>query len=247
MAAVGLGSCAAAPRASMRFAPRLNPAAMGVQPVSLTASPWPRRDVLDLALQAYRCGRALGYIDRPLLTVIDYSLPSTTRRLWVIDIAHSRVLFNELVAHGERSGEDVPIAFSNRVGSRQSSLGLFRAEDVYDGEHGLSLRLDGLEPGINDQARDRRIVMHGAPYVSEAFIAEHGRLGRSWGCPALPAEIHEQLIDSIRDGSAVFAFYPDPEWLQSSRFLHCDATRITERDMPRRFPDVAYPRRQAND
>ena len=233
VAGVGLASCAAAPRASVRLSPLLLPAA-AVQPVALTASPWPRRDVLDLALQAYRCGRTLGYIDRPLLTVIDYSLPSTARRLWVIDVAHSRVLFNELVAHGERSGEDTPVAFSNRAGSRQSSLGLFRAEDVYDGEHGVSLRLAGLEPGVNDRARERRIVMHGAPYVSEAFIAEHGRLGRSWGCPALPAGVHEQLIDRIRDGSAVFAFYPDQQWLQSSRFLHCDAARMAERDTPPR-------------
>jgi hypothetical protein len=176
-----------------------------------------------LALRAYRCGRTLGYIDRPLLTVIDYSLPSTERRLWVIDVAHKRVLFNERVAHGERSGENYAAAFSNRVGSRQSSLGLFRTDDTYDGEHGLSLRLSGLEPGINDRARDRRIVMHGADYVSDGFVATHGRLGRSWGCPALPAGVHAQVIDRIRDGSAVFAYYPDPEWLQSSRFLHCDA------------------------
>lgn len=220
LAGTCLLSCAAAPR----LQPFTGPA---VQPVSFSPTPWPRRDVLDLALQAYRCGRTLGYIDRPLLTVIDYSLPSTARRLWVIDLAHSRVLFNELVAHGERSGEDVPVAFSNRRGSRQSSLGLFRTEDAYDGEHGLSLRLTGLEPGFNDRARDRRIVMHGADYVSEAFIAEHGRLGRSWGCPALPAGVHEHLIDRIRDGSAVFAYYPDPQWLNGSHFLHCDARMAT--------------------
>jgi hypothetical protein len=194
------------------------------QPVQASsASPWPRRDVLDLALHAYRCGRTLGYIDRPLLTVIDYSLPSTERRLWVIDVARKQVLFNERVAHGQNSGEDVAVAFSNRRGSRQSSLGLFRAEDTYEGEHGLALRLTGLEPGINDRARERRIVMHGADYVGEAYVAAHGRAGRSWGCPALPAGVHERVIDHIRDGSAVFAYYPDPAWLQSSRFLHCDA------------------------
>jgi hypothetical protein len=119
------------------------------------------------------------------------------------------------------------VAFSNRLGSRQSSLGLFRTDDVFTGEHGLSLRLSGLEPGINDRARERHIIMHGADYVSDAFIAEHGRLGRSWGCPALPAEVHERVIDRIRDGSAVFAYYPDPQWLQSSRFLHCDARMAT--------------------
>jgi hypothetical protein len=187
------------------------------------SQPWPQREVLDLAMQAYRCGQTLGYIDRPLLTVIDYSLPSTERRLWVIDVARHRVLFHELVAHGRNTGEDVPVAFSNRLGSRQSSLGLFRTEDTYLGEHGTSLRLTGLESGINDLADERRIVMHGARYVSDAYVAEHGRLGRSWGCPAVGYEVNEQLIDRIRDGSAVFAYYPDRTWLQSSRFLHCDA------------------------
>ena len=166
VAMVGLWmlSCAAPPRPELRLEPPPRPAP---QRISFSATSWPRREVLDLALQAYRCGRNLGDIDRPLLTVIDYSLPSTTRRLWVIDVAHSRVLFNELVAHGERSGEDSPVAFSNRLGSRQSSLGLFRTDDVFTGEHGLSLRLSGLEPGINDRARERRIVMHGADYVSD--------------------------------------------------------------------------------
>ena len=213
-----LGSCATAPRA--RDQQLAGPVAA---PAASSVAPWPRREVLDLALQAYRCGRTLGYIDRPLLTVIDYSLPSTERRLWVIDVANRRVHFNELVAHGERSGENLAVAFSNRPGSRQSSLGLFRADDTYEGEHGLSLRLTGLEAGVNDRARDRRIVMHGAAYVSEGFAAERGRLGRSWGCPALPSGVHAQVIDRIRDGSAVFAYYPDPRWLQSSRFLHCDA------------------------
>src|SRR5262245_22070062 len=185
---------------------------------------WPRPEVLDLALQAYRCGRTLGYIDRPLLTVIDYSLPSTARRLWVIDVASRtfRVLFHERVAHGQESGEDVAVAFSNRPGSNQSSLGLFRTEDTYLGRHGLALRLDGLEPGVNDRARQRKIVMHGAGYVSDEFVAEHGRIGRSWGCPALSFEISDRVIELIRDGSALFAYYPDPDWLQSSRFLRCD-------------------------
>ena len=225
VAMVGLWmlSCAAPPRPELRLEPPPSPAP---QPISFSTTSWPRREVLDLALHAYRCGRNLGDIDRPLLTVIDYSLPSTARRLWVIDVAHSQVLFNELVAHGQRSGEDSPVAFSNRLGSRQSSLGLFRTDEVFTGEHGLSLRLSGLEPGVNDRARERHIIMHGADYVSEVFIAEHGRLGRSWGCPALPAEVHERVIDRIRDGSAVFAYYPDPQWLESSRFLHCDKQAV---------------------
>lgn len=185
----------------------------------------PRREVLDRALQAYRCGRTLGYIERPLLTVIDYTLPSTVRRLWVIDVERNEVLFHERVAHGQNSGEDRAVAFSNRRGSNQSSLGLFRTEDTYRGQHGLALRLTGLEPGINDRARERQIVMHGADYVSDEFIAEHGRLGRSWGCPAVSVEISTRVIDQIRDGSALFAYYPDPAWLRSSRFLRCDTAQ----------------------
>jgi hypothetical protein len=190
--------------------------------VAVRQEAWPRREVLDLALRAYRCGETLGYIDRALLTVIDYSLPSTVKRLWVIDVPRRQVLFHELVAHGRNSGEDRAVAFSNRLGSHQSSLGLFRTEDTYHGGHGLTLRLTGLEPGINDLAADRRIVMHGADYVSDAFVARHRRLGRSWGCPALAREVNEQVIERIRDGSALFAYYPDPPWLQSSRFLQCE-------------------------
>src|SRR5262249_50677205 len=107
---------------------------------------WPRPEVLDLAMRAYRCGRAEGQVDSSLLTVIDYSLPSTEKRLWVIDLAKRRVLFHELVAHGQNSGEEYAVEFSNRPQSRQSSLGLFRTDDVYDGRHGASLRLIGLEP-----------------------------------------------------------------------------------------------------
>lgn len=220
IAASCVAVCAAPPTVRARVLLSRAPRADGDGSAS---QPWPRREVLELAMQAYRCGQTLGYIERPLLTVIDYSLPSSERRLWVIDLARHRVLFHELVAHGQNSGEDVPVTFSNRMGSRQSSLGLFRTDDTYLGEHGTSLRLTGLESGINDLAHERQIVMHGAAYVSDAYVAEHGRLGRSWGCPAVPSDVHEQLIDRIRDGSAVFAYYPDSVWLQSSRFLHCDA------------------------
>ena len=212
-------SCAPKPKVCL-----VQPVAVPIAPAPVVeAAPvWPRPEVLDLALHAYRCGRTLGYIDRPLLTIIDYSLPSSDHRLWVIDVASNSVLFNELVAHGENSGDALAVAFSNLNGSRQSSLGLFRADDTYMGAHGLSLRLTGLEPGVNDLARERHIVIHGAQYVSDDVVATYGRLGRSWGCPAVPAPVAANVIDSIRGGSAVFAYYPDAEWLQSSRFLHCD-------------------------
>jgi hypothetical protein len=182
----------------------------------------PRTDVLHLALQAYACGRAHGLFSRSLLTVIDYSRPSVERRLWVLDPESGQMLFHELVAHGRNSGETYAHAFSNRPGSKQSSLGLFRTEETYYGRHGYSLRLAGLESGINDRARERAIVMHGAPYVTRAFAARHGRLGRSWGCPALDLSVHHDIIDRIKDGSALFAYFPDDEWLRQSPFLHCD-------------------------
>jgi hypothetical protein len=158
-----------------------------------------------------------------MLTVIDYSLPSSERRLWVIDPAANRVLFHELVAHGERSGENFAVAFSNEPRSRQSSLGLFRTEDAYLGRHGLALRLSGLEPGVNDRAQERAIVMHGADYVSPAVVAARGRLGRSWGCPALDRAVNRRVIERIKGGAALFAYYPDPGWVGRSRFLGCEA------------------------
>lgn len=180
-----------------------------------------RPEVFDLARHAFACGRSHGYFDRPVLTVIDYSLPSTERRLWVVDLATGDVLFHELVAHGRNSGENMASAFSNRLGSKQSSLGLFRTEGTYVGGHGYSLRLSGLERGVNDAARQRDIVIHGAPYVSAEFVARIGRLGRSWGCPALDPRVHERVIDQIKNGTALFVYYPDADWLARSEFLHC--------------------------
>ena len=177
--------------------------------------------VLRLALSAAACARSVGAVtnDR-LLTVIDYSRASTQPRLWVLDLAREQVLFEELVAHGRGSGENFATSFSNDDGSHQTSLGLFRTADTYVGTNGYSLRLDGLEPGVNDRARDRAIVMHGAPYVSEAQLRAVGRLGRSHGCPALRPAIARTLIDTIKQGSLVFAYYPDSGWLHASRFLN---------------------------
>lgn len=179
------------------------------------------RNVLRLALNAAACAREVGAVsaDR-LLTVIDYSRASTQPRLWVLDLEREQVLFEELVAHGRGSGENYATRFSNAEGSHQTSLGLFRTADTYVGSNGYSLRLDGLEAGINDRARDRAIVMHGAPYVSEDHLRAVGRLGRSYGCPALRTAIARTVIDTIKDGSLVFAYYPDQQWLRGSRFLN---------------------------
>jgi len=179
-----------------------------------------RPEVLDLAVRAVQCANRQQLLGAPdTLTVIDYSLPSTEPRLWVLDVRKHEVLFEELVAHGRESGEDYATHFSNDPGSHQSSLGLFVTLDTYAGRHGRSLRLQGLEPGVNDRALERALVMHGADYVSRDFGALHGRLGRSFGCPALAQDAAPKVIDRIRGGSPVFVYYPDPAWLASSAFL----------------------------
>jgi hypothetical protein len=188
---------------------------------SLTAlAPALDPQVLDLALRASSCARRRGLLpESDLLTVIDYSRPSTEPRLFVVDVERGALLHQELVAHGKRSGANYTRSFSNEPNSRRSSLGLFVTRDTYVGRHGRSLRLEGLEPGTNDRALERAIVMHGASYVGARFAAKHGRIGRSWGCPALAPEVAQRVIERIRDGSPVFAYYPDDAWLAHSPFL----------------------------
>jgi hypothetical protein len=179
-------------------------------------------DVLQLAVRAASCAITSGTIQRPkTLTVIDYSLPSTDQRLWVFDVPSGRLLFNELVAHGRNTGENMATSFSDVTNSRQSSLGLFVARDTYVGSNGYSLRMDGLEPGFNGNAMERAIVMHGAPYVDARLAKQQGRIGRSWGCPALREAIARDVIDTVRGGGVIFSYYPDENWLNTSRFLNC--------------------------
>jgi hypothetical protein len=162
---------------------------------------------LSAALDAVSCARARGVSGRnDLLTLIDYSLPSTQPRLWVLDLENGRVLFHELVAHGVASGENYAVHFSNVEASRQTSLGLFLTGSTYEGGNGYSLRLRGLDPGLNDRAEERAIVMHGAWYVSADQIRRFGRLGRSWGCPALAKSIAPRVIDRIKEGTFLYAW-----------------------------------------
>ena len=184
------------------------------------------RDVPRLALNAVECARVEGTSDSHLLTVIDYSLPSTEPRLWVFDLDAREMLFHELVAHGKNTGENHATEFSNRHGSKQSSLGLFTTAGTYRGRNGYSLKLHGLEEGVNHNALDRTIVMHGAWYVSDEFAEQYGRLGRSWGCPAVRTEVAKPLIEAIKGGSFLFIYYTDEEWLESSGYLReCRAPR----------------------
>jgi hypothetical protein len=178
--------------------------------------------VLALALKARTCAMATGdATSASRLAVIDYSRPSTETRLWVFDLKRKALLFAEHVAHGRGSGENLAQAFSNREGSHQSSLGLFRTAETYVGGNGYSMRMDGLEPGVNDAARDRLIVMHGAPYVDPLAALKQGRLGRSFGCPAVRPQVARELIDTLKQGQLLFAYYPDPDWLKGSSLLGC--------------------------
>ncbi len=153
------------------------------------------------------------------LSVIDYSLPSTEPRMWVFDLQRHRLLFHEWVAHGRNSGENLPNHFSNEPGSLMSSLGTFVTDGTYFGHNGYSLRLRGIDGAFNDLAESRAVVIHGASYVDPAFARKQGRLGRSFGCPAVRKSVAQKLIDAIRDQSVVFAYYPDAHWLQGSRLL----------------------------
>ena len=177
-------------------------------------------NVFNLALGAASCAVKSGAVTNPsTLTVIDYSKPSTEKRLWVFDLQSHEVVYQELVAHGQGSGGNVPTFFSNDPETHSTSLGLFVTADTYVGKNGYSLRLDGLDRGFNDHARERAIVMHGAPYVSSEFAQAQGRLGRSWGCPALEADIAREVIDRVKGGGLIFAYYPDQQWLNTSQFL----------------------------
>jgi hypothetical protein len=177
-------------------------------------------DVLEMALGAATCAVRSGVARNPsTLTVIDYSKPSTAKRMWIFDLPTRQLLYHELVAHGQGSGDNLAVRFSNEPETHRSSLGLFVTASTYVGKHGYSLRLDGLERGFNDRARERAIVLHGAPYVSADFIEAQGRLGRSWGCPAVREGVAHELIDRVKDGSLLFAYYPDDSWLESSRYL----------------------------
>ena len=183
-------------------------------------APGLRTEVLRLALDASRKASDRGLVKRDdLLTIIDYSLPSTQPRLFVFNLATRKLLFRELVAHGKNSGDKFTTRFSNDPGSLATSLGLFVTADTYVGSNGYSLRLRGLEEGVNDMAWERAIVMHGAEYVSRTAIKALGRLGRSWGCPAVRKEVARKIIDTVRGGSPVFAYYPEKTWLSHSQFV----------------------------
>ena len=183
------------------------------------------RGAIDLEVFSTALASAARAVERgdaapATLAVIDFSQPSTERRMWVYDLRARELLFEEHVSHGRNSGHNVPTLFSNEPESFKSSIGLYRAAESYHGKHGYSLRLDGLEKGFNDRARERAIVIHGADYVNASTARAQGRLGRSLGCPAVRPEIAAKVIDAVKDGGLVFAYYPDAAWLDTSTYLN---------------------------
>ncbi|ACF10766.1 conserved hypothetical protein [Chlorobaculum parvum NCIB 8327] len=189
---------------------------------------------LRLALQGYWNLYSEGQLRRKdVLTVIDFSKPSDTKRLFIIDVSQGKILQSSLVAHGRNSGGVYATNFSNRPGSYQSSLGFYLTSNTYDGKHGYSLVLKGIDRGINDNAEQRNIVLHGADYVSEQFIRCNGRLGRSLGCPAVPMEERFEVIDKIKDGSCLFIYHDGRDYASRSAVLNPEmASRIAQSDNP---------------
>jgi hypothetical protein len=180
-----------------------------------------KSEIFEKALTGLIKLKELGQVSRPeLLSIADLSQSSTKKRLYIIDLARKMVLFNTYVSHGRNSGEEFASSFANKTGSFKSSLGFYLTGDEYKGAHGTSLRLNGLEEGINHKALERGIVVHGAEYVSESFIQRTGRLGRSQGCPAVPEHQCKPIVDCIKGGSCYYIYYPDSTYFSKSAF--CD-------------------------
>jgi hypothetical protein len=157
-----------------------------------------------------------------LLTIIDFSKSSNQKRIWVINMKNNKVVYHNLVSHGKNTGNEFAKYFSNTPNSNKSSLGFYVTAENYIGKHGVSLRLDGMEKGINDNARKRAIVMHSAKYVDPSYTKSYGRIGRSFGCPAIPLEGHEKLLKQIAGGSCLYIHFPDKEYDKSSRLNNMD-------------------------
>ncbi len=179
-----------------------------------------KAEVFFLAMKGFRALVTQNQVEKDsLLTIIDYSLPSSRERFFVINLTRKYLIYKTLVAHGRNSGELYALRFSNKVRSHQSALGFYITGDPYLGGQGYSMILNGIDTGYNDQARLRAIVIHGADYATESYIKQYGRLGRSFGCPALPPEVNTEIIDLIKKGSVVFGFYPDRNYLDHSVLL----------------------------
>ena len=177
----------------------------------------PDYEAFATALNGYQKLMMQGKIKSQILSLIDFNMSANQERFWVVDMATKKTLFHTLVAHGRNSGEEYAKTFSNTEGSYQSSLGFYVTGNIYEGKHGNSLKLLGLEKNINDAAFNRGIVIHGADYVSKDFIQQNGRLGRSLGCPAVPVEVCSSLVSTIKNGSCLFIYKNDPNYFSQSK------------------------------
>jgi hypothetical protein len=185
--------------------------------------------VINKTVTALKCATNYHVTSNNILTVIDYSLPSNQKRLWIFDLAQNKLLFNTYVSHGIKSGTLLTRYFSNKNNSRASSLGVYKTSQSYYGREGLSLRLEGIDRSFNDNAMGRSIVMHGGWYMDEGFIKRYGRPGRSWGCPAVPLSLYQAIITTIKDSSLLVVYYPNDEWFGKSKFLTCEQSNMEHR------------------
>ena len=199
----------------------------------------PEFEVFKQALTGFFNLKGKNQISKNLLTIIDFSISSNLERMWIVDINKMKVIHYTLVAHGRNSGDEFATRFSNIPSSWQSSLGFYLTDGVYHGKHGLSLYLDGVEPGINDKARERTIVMHSANYVSKEYIRNYGRLGRSFGCPSIPLENHREIIEKLSGRSCLYIHFPDTEYLKASRLLNPESAIVTMLGFLNRFPEIS--------
>ncbi|KAF2329375.1 murein L,D-transpeptidase catalytic domain family protein [Flavobacterium daemonense] len=179
----------------------------------------PELKTFSEALKGFYILKEKGIVQKDILTLIDFSLSSNSKRLWVIDLATNTILYQSLVAHGRNTGEEFASSFSNSNSSYKSSLGFYATGEIYQGKHGASLRLDGLERGFNSNARERGVVMHGADYVSESFIRDHKRLGRSQGCPAIPFELRDEIIETIKGKSCLYIYHPSRDFSMEEKLI----------------------------
>jgi hypothetical protein len=179
----------------------------------------PKLESFTEALKGFYILKEKGLISKNILTLIDFSMSSNSKRLWVIDLTTNTILYNSLVAHGRNTGNEFATSFSNSAQSFKSSLGFYATGEIYSGKHGKSLKLDGLEKGINSNARERAVVIHGADYVSNSFIQNNKRLGRSLGCPALPVELTDKIIQTIKDKSCLFIYFPSDTYKVASKLV----------------------------
>lgn len=190
-------------------------------------------EVFDKAYRGYLNLRDAGKLNpgKEVITVCDFHLPSSEKRMWVIDLAAKKVVFNTYVAHGQGSGDDGHLSFSNEASTHKSSLGFYVTGDTYDGEHGTSLHLMGMDEGFNDAAFERGIVVHGADYVSDRFINAKDRLGRSWGCPAVPSNLSLPIINTIKDSTCLFIYYPEHKYLATAYWLNKKVECLPDKDL----------------